>query len=46
MAVRLIVILNEVKDLKCVTGLCTRFFADAQNDREGNESNENIREYG
>ena len=31
---RIIVILNGVKDLECRSGLCTRFFADAQNDRE------------
>ena len=32
---RTIVILNEVKDLEYRSGLCTRFFADAQNDRGG-----------
>ena len=30
-----IVILNEVKDLEYRSGLCIRFFADAQNDRGG-----------
>ena len=32
---RIIVILNGVKDLEYRSGLCTRFFADAQNDRGG-----------